>query len=1188
MNTLHDRLESLPPGAFPFASEFLKLRDVIAPQISDTRILFPEFTPHDEPLHVVKLFQLADKFFGQRTYRELNAPELFLLGAGLYAHDWGMAVGEDEKHFLRNSADQKLLRSTFVPLPDEHERLEAFLRTNGLMQPNTSPQQLTDHYLRQYVRETHARRSGSRVRAHFKEYPAMGEALARICEGHWYDFATLDNPERFPREYEVAGNCANLLALALQVRIIDLFHITDDRTPFALWRFVSPTDAKSAEEWKKHRALHGVAVTDFSPGRAIKVQGFTENEEVWAGLQDLRKYCQEQISCALDVSARHVPNRYGLDFLKLEWAVTTGELRPVDFRFEFDRSAMFRILSNEIYDGDCHVFLRELLQNAIDAIRTRRARSLDRSKGGLKRKLNSPTFDTTIYFTVQHQKNGNVIIVCRDFGIGMDEHVIRNYFTVAGVSYYRSSEFERQHLGFEPISRFGIGVLSCFMGADKVSVKTYRDPESGPPMAHADFHLPSSEEYRARRLSLEIPAIDRQFIVKELCEEFAVGTEIRLEVLSHKLQSNKNFKNSLRNADVTKALEAADSDRPLKVTEYLTKIAGFVEFPIHVEEWMPDSDQPTVTLILHPERDPEAEKAQYDGDIRVHQLSRDYPWESVTKQASLDAVRESMGQREFDLSKFAEKSGYEGWIVFPKPAHEEWDFSHVEGEDDIGSNSVFWFERRTRHRPCCEIQWDRSKEAADKENGLNPLLKVYRDGILLDGIVEVQLPSSHYFPKPMIIVNLPSNSNESTNVARTKLSDAGVRWDKPIWKGVEDSLGEEIAASLTLPLKERIFRIGWLAGVFGLSEKAIARFFPDSKLVTVWLLPGSTLELQEGALSVSGKVPLVPEKLNAVVRRLVLRDVCDVTAPQHVGIQWEGERSLVMDFGTPLSGPIQAAVRFMRSRVSQLLHVESVRFLEPPNMVGALLRQFVSVVGESQYTPPEQPDEIDDRAEEAKRKARLREPAVSHAVENALSHPEEFCPKDRRLLADVLVTPQGETNPIYPISFSAPFETAWVTNDGQLNLLHVFGQTVLRCLAVCAKAERDDVISKRQMGGLRAEFADKVHKDMIAEMNGFLKGGKLNPELGKLRMREFVDLLFDKVREHNLIAGFCRPEFPPEDEQVPVLKDATKQPVNYMQLSFFAFSRAREYDPAASGMRCGKLITKWPIGDTAPPSQIGE
>ena len=65
----------------------------------------------------------------------------------------------------------------------------------------------------------------------------------------------------------------------MHVRLIDLFHITDDRTPFSLWRFVSPKDKRSAEEWKKHRALHGVTVIPFPPGRAIKVQGFTETKK---------------------------------------------------------------------------------------------------------------------------------------------------------------------------------------------------------------------------------------------------------------------------------------------------------------------------------------------------------------------------------------------------------------------------------------------------------------------------------------------------------------------------------------------------------------------------------------------------------------------------------------------------------------------------------------------------------------------------------------------------------------------------------------------------------------------------------------------------------------------------------------------------------------------------------------------
>ena len=75
---LHEKLASLPPGDFSFVTEFGRLRDVVAPQIGDTRILFPEFTPHDESLHVVKLFQIADKIF-TTAYRQLNANELFLL-----------------------------------------------------------------------------------------------------------------------------------------------------------------------------------------------------------------------------------------------------------------------------------------------------------------------------------------------------------------------------------------------------------------------------------------------------------------------------------------------------------------------------------------------------------------------------------------------------------------------------------------------------------------------------------------------------------------------------------------------------------------------------------------------------------------------------------------------------------------------------------------------------------------------------------------------------------------------------------------------------------------------------------------------------------------------------------------------------------------------------------------------------
>lgn len=65
-----------------------------------------------------------------------------------------------------------------------------------------------------------------------------------------------------------------------------------------------------------------------------------------------------------------------------------------------------------------------------------------------------------------------------DNGIGMNQHIIDNYYTNVGCSYYSSREFNELMVSFEssftPISRFGIGILSCFMVCDSMEVTTRR------------------------------------------------------------------------------------------------------------------------------------------------------------------------------------------------------------------------------------------------------------------------------------------------------------------------------------------------------------------------------------------------------------------------------------------------------------------------------------------------------------------------------------------------------------------------------------------------------------------------------------------------------------------------------------------------------------------------------------------
>lgn len=52
----------------------------------------------------------------------------------------------------------------------------------------------------------------------------------------------------------------------------------------------------------------------------------------------------------------------------------------------------------------------------------------------------------------------------------MDQYIIDNYYSKVGTSFYKSTDFytlkSETKADFTPTSRFGIGILSCFMVAD--------------------------------------------------------------------------------------------------------------------------------------------------------------------------------------------------------------------------------------------------------------------------------------------------------------------------------------------------------------------------------------------------------------------------------------------------------------------------------------------------------------------------------------------------------------------------------------------------------------------------------------------------------------------------------------------------------------------------------------------------
>jgi molecular chaperone HtpG len=121
---------------------------------------------------------------------------------------------------------------------------------------------------------------------------------------------------------------------------------------------------------------------------------------------------------------------------------------------KFDFKGIINLLAKNLY-SEKKVFIRELVQNAHDAIRRRQAK--EQSSGGR----------IDIYCRPEDDR-----IIFKDTGIGMSREDLDSYLSSLGASGTRESHIEGV------IGQFGIGFMSAFIVAKKVEVFTRKLGES--------------------------------------------------------------------------------------------------------------------------------------------------------------------------------------------------------------------------------------------------------------------------------------------------------------------------------------------------------------------------------------------------------------------------------------------------------------------------------------------------------------------------------------------------------------------------------------------------------------------------------------------------------------------------------------------------------------------------------------
>ncbi|QUW19403.1 ATP-binding protein [Agrococcus sp. Marseille-Q4369] len=449
--------------------------------------MLEEYTKHDMS-HIDSMLKMYDWLIPAATAEKMTAADWLLVTLATYLHDFGLLITRDE--FDRREAVEGYTRfSTRVRDNDDPEYMDYRAQLNAM------PGADAERFLYQeFVRANHAQR----IRSWLREMPdpALGyddrivarlreifgtveetflEDVGLVCESHHADDLHDTHKYRVDRPYgQDQQEEANVQYAAFLLRTADLLDITRTRVPSMAALIVNPRNPKSQLEWAKQSAVRSVrpqrvAVEEGDPIPeldVIEVHADFKESEGFFGLTQYLKYASDQLAEThrwASSSGTAAAKTYLFPWRRIDPSnVVAKGFVAEPFKFTIDQGKILDLLTGHTLYNDSSVVVRELFQNALDAVRLQEFLVADSAY--------APTVQVS-------WDSASRMLTVADNGTGMTQSVIENNFLRVGSSRYQEPEFRKSHPDFTSISRFGIGVLTAFMVADDVEVISVNELE---------------------------------------------------------------------------------------------------------------------------------------------------------------------------------------------------------------------------------------------------------------------------------------------------------------------------------------------------------------------------------------------------------------------------------------------------------------------------------------------------------------------------------------------------------------------------------------------------------------------------------------------------------------------------------------------------------------------------------------
>lgn len=481
--SIEQRAEKAENLDFCRGIKLIKIKETIASMLETigTNGIFEQYTVH-KISHIDEMLKIAEWLIPKKTQDEMTAAEWLMLTLSIYFHDLGMVVSK--KEFNERNDNIKFKEFKQEVFENDSIEYQEYIKD--------------DNYLYQeFVRKYHASRIKSwlenKNETEFGIANEQGEIingilsnllpkfktdLAMICESHHRD--DIDNFNKYKicaRYGNDDDSSVNLNYIAIILRCADLLHITNDRTPPIERKLLGISNPVSVLEWEKQKAVRALSpqkkrnsegnIDDSIEKDTIDVTAYffgADTAEAYFGLSSYLQYMRKELmNCnkIAELAKRQEGAKYSFPWKDVDESnITTEGFEAKKLSFTIEQDNILKLLVGHTLYNDSSVVVRELTQNAIDAIKLQNYIDSNKPSKTKKNKI-------TIKWNSEKR-----ILSFYDNGTGMTISDIENYLLKVGASKYRQKQFEKEYKDFNPISRFGIGLLTCFMVANDVDIET--------------------------------------------------------------------------------------------------------------------------------------------------------------------------------------------------------------------------------------------------------------------------------------------------------------------------------------------------------------------------------------------------------------------------------------------------------------------------------------------------------------------------------------------------------------------------------------------------------------------------------------------------------------------------------------------------------------------------------------------